>query len=144
MLLGNVNDGNSTLVQVIAWSHLATSHYLSQCWARFMLPYGVNWPQWVYLNIAWLVYTPFQIRLRVGLKSCSGTVLYKLLDVIVHDNVITYKCCVYYSTFMTGIHWSSLNFPSQRISKAELWCSSVVSLKKIMEQIVEFAVILDT
>ena len=37
----------STLVQVMAWCHLATSHYLIQCWPRSLLPYGVTRPQWV-------------------------------------------------------------------------------------------------
>ena len=37
----------STLVQVMAWCRQATSHYLSQCWPRSMLPYGVTRPQWV-------------------------------------------------------------------------------------------------
>ena len=37
----------STLVQVMAWCHQATSHYLSQCWPRFMSRYGVTRPQWV-------------------------------------------------------------------------------------------------
>ena len=31
----------------MAWCHQATSHYLSQCWPRFMSPYGVTRPQWV-------------------------------------------------------------------------------------------------
>ena len=37
----------STLVQVMAWCRQATSQYLSQCWPRFLSPYGVNRPQWV-------------------------------------------------------------------------------------------------
>ena len=37
----------STLVQVMAWCCQATSHYLSQCWPIFMLPYGITRPQWV-------------------------------------------------------------------------------------------------
>ena len=37
----------STLVQVMAWCHQATSHNLSQCWPRSMSPYGVTRPQWV-------------------------------------------------------------------------------------------------
>ena len=37
-------DGQSTLVQVMAWCRQATSHYLNQCWPR---PYGVTRPQWV-------------------------------------------------------------------------------------------------
>ena len=40
-------DDQSTLVQVLAWCHQATSHYLSQCWPRSLPPYGVTRPQWV-------------------------------------------------------------------------------------------------
>ena len=43
----DLTDDKSTLVQVIAWCRQATSHYLSQCWPRFMSPYGVTRPQWV-------------------------------------------------------------------------------------------------
>ena len=43
----NLTDGKSTLVQVMAWCHQATSHYLSQCWPKFMLPCGVTRPWWV-------------------------------------------------------------------------------------------------
>ena len=40
-------DDKSTLVQVMAWCRQATSHYLSQCWPRSPMPYGVTRPQWV-------------------------------------------------------------------------------------------------
>ena len=40
-------DDKSTLVQVMAWCCEATSHYLSQCWLSFLLPYGGARPQWV-------------------------------------------------------------------------------------------------
>ena len=40
-----LTDDKSTLVQVMAWCRQATSHYLSQCWPRFMSPYGVTRPQ---------------------------------------------------------------------------------------------------
>ena len=43
-------DNKSTLVQVMAWCRQATSHYLSQCWPRSMLPNGVTRPQWVNLE----------------------------------------------------------------------------------------------
>ena len=43
----DLTDDKSTLVQVMAWCHQATSHYLSQCWPSFMSPYGVIRPQWV-------------------------------------------------------------------------------------------------
>ena len=34
----------STLVQVLAWCRQAPSHYLSQCWPKSVLPYGVTRP----------------------------------------------------------------------------------------------------
>ena len=37
----------SILVQVMAWCCQATSHYPSQCWARFMSPYSFTRPQYV-------------------------------------------------------------------------------------------------
>ena len=40
-------DDQSTLVQVMAWCHQATSHYLNQCWPRSPTPYGITWPLWV-------------------------------------------------------------------------------------------------
>ena len=40
-------DDKSTLVQVMACCHQATSHYPRQCWPSFMLPYGITRPQWV-------------------------------------------------------------------------------------------------
>ena len=40
-------DDQSTLVQVMAWCRQATSHYLSQCWPRSLMPYGITRPQWV-------------------------------------------------------------------------------------------------
>ena len=41
------SDDKSTLVQGMAWCRQATSHYLSQCWPRSMMPYGLTRPQWV-------------------------------------------------------------------------------------------------
>ena len=43
----DLTDDKSTLIQVMAWCHQATSHYLSQCWPRSMSPNGVTRPQWV-------------------------------------------------------------------------------------------------
>ena len=40
-------DDQSTLVEVMAWCHQATSHYLSQCWPRYLSPYDVTRPKWV-------------------------------------------------------------------------------------------------
>ena len=53
-MLLDLTDDKSTLVQVMAWCHQATSHYLSQCWPRSMSPYGVIRPQRVNLLTLWL------------------------------------------------------------------------------------------
>ena len=42
----DLTDDKSTLVQVMAWCHQATSHYLSQCWPRFVSSNGATRPQW--------------------------------------------------------------------------------------------------
>ena len=43
----DLTDDKSILVQVMAWCRQATSHYLSQCWPRSLLPYEVTRPQWI-------------------------------------------------------------------------------------------------
>ena len=43
----DLSDDKSTLVQLMAWCHQATSHYLNQCWPKSLPPYGVTRPQWV-------------------------------------------------------------------------------------------------
>ena len=51
-------DDQSTLVQVMAWCHQATSHYLNQCWPRSLPPYGVTRQQ-----LVTLVYTEYSFCL---------------------------------------------------------------------------------
>ena len=46
----NFTDDQSTLVQVMAWCHQATSHYLSQCWPRSLSSYCITKPQWYNVN----------------------------------------------------------------------------------------------
>ena len=46
----DLNEGKSTLVQVMARCRQATSHYLNQCWHGSLPPYGVIRPHWVNLN----------------------------------------------------------------------------------------------
>ena len=56
-------DDQSTLVQVMAWCHQATSHNLSQCWPRSLSPYGVTRPQWVNPYPLWLFHWQLKIVL---------------------------------------------------------------------------------
>ena len=80
-------DDQSTLVQVMAWCRQATSHYLSQCWPRSMLPYGVTRPQCVntlMLGKIWL--------------SVTGTTSLSCHDET-HDDV-TWKCFPNYWSFV--------------------------------------------
>ena len=62
----DLTDDKSTLVQVMAWCHQATSHYLSQWWTRSLSPYGVNRPQWV--NSPWHCIT-------IGWYRCRSTLV---------------------------------------------------------------------
>ena len=48
----DLTDDKSTLVQVMAWCRQVTSLYLSQCWPRSVLPYGIIRPQLVNLCAA--------------------------------------------------------------------------------------------
>ena len=43
----NLANEKSTLLQMMAWCHQATSHCMSQCWPRSLSPYGITRPQWV-------------------------------------------------------------------------------------------------
>ena len=52
-------DDQSMLVQVMAWCHQATSHYLSQCWTRSLSQYGVTRPEWVRVPINFCLHWPW-------------------------------------------------------------------------------------
>ena len=43
----DLTDDQSRLVHVMDWCYQVTSPYLSQCWPRYMSPYGVTRPPWV-------------------------------------------------------------------------------------------------
>ena len=62
----DLTDDKSTLVQVMAWCRQATSHYLSQCWSRFMSLYGVPGPQWVKFYRCLFLRTKLIMRQHIG------------------------------------------------------------------------------
>ena len=69
----DLNYEKSTLVQVMAWSRQTTSHYLSQCWPRSLLPYGVTRPQRVNGIWDWLAglgsNTFYQIQIQIQIQK---------------------------------------------------------------------------
>ena len=71
----DLTDDKSTLVQVMAWCRQVSSHYMSQCWPRFMSPYGVTRPQWVKQNdisfSLWLIKLDSLQVLYIAVMRCS-------------------------------------------------------------------------
>ena len=56
----DLTDNKSTLVQVMAWCHQATSHYLIQCWPRSVSPFGSTRPNVLkLLNLLSAMLKPF-------------------------------------------------------------------------------------
>ena len=46
-LIINSNSIHELIRALLKWCRQVTSHYLSQCWPRYMSPNGVTRPQWV-------------------------------------------------------------------------------------------------
>ena len=67
-------DDQSALVHVMAWCRQATSHYVSQCWPRSVLPYEITRPQWV--------------------NAALSQIKYLLTIRITHTIITTFKFCV--------------------------------------------------
>ena len=89
----DLTDDKSTLVQVMAWCRQASSHYLSQCWPRFMSPYGVTRPQWVNSS-------PAIEALKVKWATSSATWTYR--KYIAYDIQYIIGSCVDVGKFY---HW---------------------------------------
>ena len=88
----NITDDKSTLIQVMAWCHQATSHYLSQCWPRSMSPYGVIRPQLVNLN-------PNQsLRQRSTVHEADHFYHVPKLDTV----IVFRQCCHFDEISLTG------------------------------------------
>ena len=77
-----LTNDKSTLVQVMAWCHQATSHYLSQCWPSSMSPYGVTRPQYVKNKFQW--------NLNQNTK------------LLIHENIFEIVLCQMASTLSRG------------------------------------------
>ena len=92
----DLTDDKSTLAQVMAWCHQATSHYLSQCWPRSMSPY-VTRPQWVKIQR--------QINVHIYkwpvLPGCTGPVRYTKEGQMVNPSLK-----VHVNQFMDWFTWT--------------------------------------
>ena len=62
----NLTDDKSTLVQVMAWCRLATSHYPNQCWFSSLSLYGVTRHQ--------------RVKMFVSLWNLTGTSAANIVD----------------------------------------------------------------
>ena len=79
----NVTNDVSTLVYVMAPCCQTTSHYLSQCWPRSMLPYVASRLQWLkFIDITHLVLKTRKWKI----SDVTKTRKWKILDVIVCAN----------------------------------------------------------
>ena len=67
-MLQDLTDEKSTLVQVMAWCHQAASHYLSQCWPRYLSPCGVPRPQWVMWCVGWRCDFPWKCIIFIAYR----------------------------------------------------------------------------
>ena len=100
-------DYKSTLVQVMAWCHQVTSHYLNECWPRSLTPYGITRLQWVkeygILESAWLLDCPsiywFELHhvvcQSIQLSSNESHLVKQDWDLRVHPrsrSLIEFKC----------------------------------------------------
>ena len=76
-------DGKSIYVQVMARCRQATSHYLSQCWPRYMLPYGIIRPQWVEAKFCCLFGTK---PLHIAMLTFSEFFFYRYIIICFQEN----------------------------------------------------------
>ena len=102
----------STLVQVMAWCHQATSHYLNQCWSSSMSPYcATRLPR---LKAGVWVIKALSIHFSAMKSSSSGTVSIRFLK---------------FHSYLTGdpIHCHLLNisdmFWKPVLKNSENWCN---------------------
>ena len=123
-----ISNGKSTLGLEMAWCRQTASHYLSQCWPRFLLLCGVTWSHRVLKAV---------VSLGNGVTHIASRKFFHYADVIMSAmaSQIT-GLTIVYSTFHSGAdqrkHQSSASlalcvgnspetgeFPAQKASNAE-------------------------
>ena len=120
----DLTDDKSTLVQVMAWCHRATSHYLSQCWPRSVSPCGVSRPQWV--NSLVIHYLVLAGELTGGSKENKQYNIINCSDSSQGTYIAIVQELWYWNAYCTtgALGWEPPGFggfPLQRDSNVGLW-----------------------
>ena len=109
----DLSGDKSTLVQVMAWRHQATSHYLNQCWPRSLPPYGITRPQWVNTRLYTIIlnWNPCSLFFSALENSQVNTPHIRVGIFQDHDDVIKWKHFLHY---WPGNSPVTSGLPSQR------------------------------
>ena len=83
----------------MAWCCQATSHYLNQCWPRYMSPYGVTRPQWVDTSLFQITVKRATIAMMIRLRLCGWSPGLKWTDAIPPLEI---GCCVFGFSLITS------------------------------------------
>ena len=109
----DLTDDMSTLVQVMAWCHQASSHYLSQCWPRSM-PYGITRPQWRFYSVT----HPPRSLFSANDEQRRYQQRHHLLLILSERKKITWECLIVICLNFTGkiqfsvakqTHWTAMS-----------------------------------
>ena len=113
-------DGKLLLVQIMAWCHQETSHYMNQCWERSLTVPELKCPQWHFnikigipiLNIQFDIYNGETYTWKDENRSLSQ---------VIHDGAIKCKHFPRYWPFVRGIPRSLVNSPHKG-----QWCRALM------------------
>ena len=112
----------------MAWCRQATSHYLSQCWPTFMLPYDVTRPQWVKHSIYYMV-TDWKPQIGLILPhqpSCCDThtwqreISQRIMSL--KFDLQTLDSCFWLIKCLATIAWATILVPSEVGKSLQLIC----------------------
>ena len=112
----HLTDDKSTLVQVMAWCHQATSHYLSQWWPRSLSPNGITRPQLVKTQtIFWIIVISWS-GICSSIPICTLNAIWMQCNGITHSGIalhsfmITFPSPLAFFIMYRNKHISLLHF----------------------------------
>ena len=119
----DLTDDKSTLVQVMAWCGQAPSHYLSQCWPRFMSPSGVTRPHivnWILTNIFCAIW--------IKTQKCSWEQRHLKSHLLSDGHCVQIRCANTLRTRQNGRHFPDDIFKCIFLNE-NVWITIKISLK---------------